>query len=131
MNLNANEEGLLNEKRSIIVFLFLGILVFESYKIFLKKEIRKNGVYVKAEIIDSKGNKGGVTTTVKYFFNGHLYEGRVSSSHGKEKVGTIYILKLLPNDPTVIALLDDKPVPDCLFATEVPLDGWKEIPGCK
>jgi hypothetical protein len=127
----TNERSLAQERTKIAVIILCGIVIFSGYKMYLNNRVREEGVYVKAEVVESEGNKGGVLTAIKYQFNGHWYKGRVNSPHGAEKIGSKYFLMLLPDDPKVITLLDTKPLPDCVIQMDQPPEGWKKIPDCK
>jgi hypothetical protein len=129
--MNPNEKSLLQETKKFGLLILTFLIVFGGYQFFMNRKIRREGIYVKAEVISSEKYKGGTLITIRYLFKGNTYTARVRSSNGKETAGTIYLLQLLPNDPEAIILLDDQPVPACLATIETPPEGWKEIPRCK
>lgn len=80
-------------------------------------------------VIDREGHKGEVLKTVRYKFRGENHECTVH--YGKGEIGEYYFIKILPDRPESAVLLEEEPVPECLFRVENPYDGWKTLPACK
>lgn len=120
----------IKKKKIILLIFFIAVILYGYYEYLQQIEIKKDGVYTKASIVNSEGYKGGLMITLNYMYLGKKYEGIVNSDLGKSAIGRQYFIQLKSRNPKAIVFLRDKPVPDCLTNIEAPKDGWEKIPSC-
>jgi hypothetical protein len=113
-----------------LIFILVIVIALGSARVFMRKKINDEGVYLKGTVIDRGGYKGGIITTVKYTFKGKSYQNIVHSENGREKVGDQYFIKVLSNDPNELLFLESNPVPQCLLDSVSPYEGWGQLPEC-
>ncbi|MDI3318388.1 hypothetical protein [Pinibacter soli] len=110
----------------LIIITMLGL-----YKVYLNNRINTYGVYLKGTLVDVEGRKGGLNITIKYLFDGKEYNNTRGTSHlNSNDIGKQFFIKLVPDKPNQIVVLEENPVPDCLLNIDSPTGGWKTIPNC-
>lgn len=130
MEIEQVPKNVYRENRKLWIFIGCCVVVDLSYQLLVRTKINRSGVYIQATVVKSEGYKGGILTTLKYFFRDKGYEGRVHSGK-KQSAGDRYFIRILPNDPHSVIFLENNPVPPCLLNIAVPYDGWDTIPNCK
>ena len=119
-----------SENRRMLLFILFVIVVGILWRILTRREIDSNGVYVRAEVINTETFKSGYIATLRYLYMKQTFVKRTRSERGREQVGDLYLIKILPNNPRSLIFLEDDPVPACLKDSVNPDLGWKKIPEC-
>ena len=93
-----------------MAFLFFLVLIAAVWQFLVRDEIQNKPVYIKASVITTETFDDTHVTTLHYRFANKTYIGRVRSKDGKEQVGDICFIKVLPKNPEQIIFFEDTPV---------------------
>ena len=96
----------------MIALLFFLFLIATVWQFLVRDEIQNKAIYIKASVIKTETFNDGHVTTLHYKFSNKTYIGRVGSKYGREQVGDICFIKVLPKNPQEIIFFEESPVPD-------------------
>ena len=111
---------------SLIVLIW--IIIPASLDIIRYKMLPKKGIYSIGEItnvIDDRRSAASVNFTFTYQ-NKSYVDVAVADKYDQKLVGKRFFVLFHPNDPKMVKMLLDKPVPDDI--ENAPNDGWKQLP---
>ena len=128
---NLNSRQILSGKNKVIAFVLFFFIIGLVWQLLRQRNINSEGVYIIAWITKTETFKGGYISSLKYYYNDQEYFVRVRSERGAEKVGEAYFIKVLPDHPKNIVLLEDHQVPNCLLTDTGPKTGWTKLPVCQ
>ena len=96
----------------MMALLFFLILLATVWQFLVRDEIENKAVYIKASVIKTETFNGDYVTTLQYKFSNKTYIGQVGSKYGREQVGDICFIKVLPKSPQQIIFFEESPVAD-------------------
>lgn len=124
----SQDQNVKSSYRFILVFL-LFVVLYGVWEFYLRKDVARNGIYLKCQIQEVLPYKGGVRVQIAYSFRSKQYQTLINYSGNRIEVGDQYFIKVAADNPGSVLFLDSV-VPKCLLEMEMPKEGWKSLPTC-
>lgn len=114
-----------------IIIISLIVLIGGGNLFYWKYRLHTEGVYILGRrTFLSTGGETGTAYNYRFMFHGNEYEvGSSGALHHTGQNDTLLYLHILPAYPDGYCdFLTDDYVPKCFKLSDVPYDGWKELP---